>query len=328
MEFFHPPETSDFRREPITSSLSESRTDDMLDFIKDDSSESAETATPTHGVAAKEPAYNYDQALEDLVQKLSRPLMISKASDAGASADASAANTVLQSEMYKLEQKHLSAFYVNCKRRYEVKPKDKLWISPEDKIQVSEGEKKLQEFEDILYNGFSWKLHNFQRGFAEKAVIALAPSIVGDDWGRDGPRIIKERGWETPSQMVMAKAPRRFGKTAVVAMLVIAYAEVMPRTTQAIFSTGRRASKNLLDICHKFALERGFRPGIEIEHFNQEELWIRNPRDPREATKIMSYPANAKISLLVVLLFLLKQEQADPPSSILPPSLPSIRYKR
>jgi hypothetical protein len=130
-------------------------------------------------------------------------------------------------------------------------------------------------------------------GFHDEVVKAVAPSVVGpEDWDRVGPRIIKERKWDKIAQMVMAKAPRRFGKSVAVGMIVIAYAQVMGGSVQSIFSTGRRASRNLLDIAYKLALERGL--GSRIVRYNQEELWFMN--DDGTTSKIFSYPANAKIS--------------------------------
>lgn len=40
-------------------------------------------------------------------------------------------------------------------------------------------------------------------------------------------------------------------------MALVAFAIVLPVTTQSIFSTGRRASKNLLEICYKQLCDLG-----------------------------------------------------------------------
>ena len=151
---------------------------------------------------------------------------------------------------------------------------------------------RLKRYEEILERGFVWRRHRFQKGFHDECVKALAPSIVGRDWDRVGPRIIKERLWLHLAQIVIAKAPRRFGKSAGVGMNAATYAEVMHGSVQAIFSTGRRASRNLLDICYKMIIERGLGP--YICRYNQEELWIKFPDG--KTSKIFSYPANAKIS--------------------------------
>lgn len=206
----------------------------------------------------------------------------------------------------QFEKYYIESFHNDFKMRLEVNTKNSALIDLVEKREISDGEAKLKRFEEILESGFTWKRHLFQRMFHNEVVKGLARMIVGKDWPQVGPRIIKERGWTQLAQMVMANAPRRFGKSVSVAMIAIAFAEVMEGLTQAIFSTGRRASKNLLDICYKLALERGL--GESIVRYNQEELWIRTASG--KVSKIFSYPANAKISSLVLIddLFIRERE--------------------
>ena len=110
--------------------------------------------------------------------------------------------------------------------------------------------------------------------------------------------------------MILAKAPRRFGKSIagdqmnlffckyvdekknIVGMIVIAFALVMPGSTQAIFSTGRRASRNLLEICYKHLVDLGL-SDREVG-FNQENLFIKDPESGK-ISKIYCYPSNSKV---------------------------------
>jgi hypothetical protein len=116
------------------------------------------------------------------------------------------------------------------------------------------------------------------------------------------------------SKMVMAKAPRRFGKSVAVGMAIVAFAIVMSDTTQSIFSTGRRASKNLLEICYKQLVDLGlgsWEAGvcgffylvrlttIKKSGINQENLFIKNPFTGR-ISKIFSYPSNPKIGTVTL----------------------------
>lgn len=161
----------------------------------------------------------------------------------------------------------------------------------------SNGERRLVQFMTIMASGFQWRPHIFQQSFQREVTKAVAPLLVGDDWASNGARIMRERSWTHMTRMVMAKAPRRFGKSVAVAMVVIAIAETLPNSVQSIFSTGRRASRNLLEICHKMALERGLRD--QIICYNQEQLFIKNANG--EISRIFSYPANAKVMLLLLL---------------------------
>ena len=103
---------------------------------------------------------------------------------------------------------------------------DEHYISPQKKKAEVTGESELRKFEDILENGFQWRRHRFQREFHAEITKALAEQIVGADWERIGPRLIEQRGWNKIAKMVLGKAPRRFGKSVAIGMIVIAFAEV------------------------------------------------------------------------------------------------------
>lgn len=215
-------------------------------------------------------------------------------------------NKTIHGVMESAEQYYLDQFHKQTEKM-RVYNKVEQFSAPTIEARASNGEARLRKFEEILENGYKYKPHKFQKGFHKEATKALAPSIVGpEDWERIGPRIIQERGYKTIAQMVAAKAPRRFGKSVGLAMIAIAYAEVMPGHTQSIFSTGRRASKNLLDICYKLAVERGL--SQYIDRFNQEELIFLWDKEKKIYSKIFSYPANAKVIIfffvnIFILLF-------------------------
>ena len=179
--------------------------------------------------------------------------------------------------------------YFRENKRYEVVKKHKYVIDPPNYNQDIPGEAKLRQFENIL-NAFNYERHVFQREFHDIITKALAESIVGEDWNIIGPKLMAKRDWKKRSKCAMALAPRRFGKSVSIAMTVVAYAVVRPDSVQSIFSTGRRASANLLDLCKKFAIELN----LNIEKDNMEELFIKHPDG--KMSKIFSYPANAKVN--------------------------------
>lgn len=193
---------------------------------------------------------------------------------------------------------HENAFVEEC-RGYEVHDRAKYVIAPPKVSSELAGVQRLRRFEELLENGFLFKRHIFQRQFHDRCVQAMAEAIVGDDWKTVGPEIMSQRGWKKLVKMVLGKAPRRFGKSQAVGRLAIAFAICKPGSTQAIFSTGRRASKNLLDIAYKHLTEAGY--GHLLERYNQEELWFwpegkpQYPGDEKPLSKIYSYPAKATI---------------------------------
>ena len=203
-----------------------------------------------------------------------------------------------------------NTFVQNCKK-LEVRTLEDAVLRVEKARIILPGEARLRKFEEILENGYVYTRHIFQKEFHDEIVKAMGESIVGDDWARVGPYLSQQRGWTKTGKAVMGMAPRRFGKSISVAQVVIARAEVMivhdpvvQEDVQAIFSTGRRASTNLLQYCYHMALERGLGP--RIRKFNDETLWIAGgePGDPTPPmAKIYSYPSNAKIDETLVFFF-------------------------
>jgi hypothetical protein len=185
-------------------------------------------------------------------------------------------------------KQYYQEIYTKESKNFEVFEKHRYLISPPNYGESLSGEIRLRQFENIL-NSFAYERHVFQREFHDIITKALAELIVGEDWNIIGPRLMQKRSWKKRSKCAMAMAPRRFGKSVSIAMIVVAFAIVKKGSTQSIFSTGRRASSNLLEICKKFAIE----VGAVIERDNMEELWIVH--DDKSISKIFSYPANAKV---------------------------------
>ena len=128
--------------------------------------------------------------------------------------------------MKEIERLQLSELFIECRRRFEVIDKEQDFVNPMHRAQMSEGRKRLQQFENIIKSEYSVKPHKFQQGFINQATIALAPIILGDDWAKEGPKLMKERGWTHISMMVAAKTARRFGKSYAVGMVCIAFMRV------------------------------------------------------------------------------------------------------
>ena len=83
--------------------------------------------------------------------------------------------------------------------------------------------------------------------------------------------------------------------TYSVAMFVAASAFAIESTTQAIFSTGRRASKKLLDLIYQFLCKL---PGMKesIITKNVEEIRIQGPGGEGDIRTICSYPSKVIVS--------------------------------
>lgn len=184
-------------------------------------------------------------------------------------------------------------------KKYAVKTTEEYLVDGVKEPKELAGEKRLKDFENLVYNGYTYKPHKFQSGFLDEATKGLAEILVGkEDWMVAGPSIVRQRGWNQMAKMILAKAPRRFGKSIAVGIIVISLALLVPGITQSIFSTGRRASRNLLEICYKMLCDLGLQD--RVDKFNQEELFIIDPVTGKKSC-IFCYPSNSKIDLYILL---------------------------
>lgn len=159
----------------------------------------------------------------------------------------------------------------------------------------------------------NWALDQFgversqmQKGFHQDMVGACAKLIFKQDLDANIDDLLIELGVTELRSEFMAITPRRTGKTYSVAMFVVAYLYAVEKSTQSIFSTGRRASQKLIELIYKFACKI---PGLKasIVKHNVETIWFRGPYGEDDIRKISSYPSNPKISyspILFVLVFL------------------------
>jgi hypothetical protein len=94
----------------------------------------------------------------------------------------------------------------------------------------------------------------------------------------------------------MIVTPRRFGKTFSVAQYVAAFSAAVHGKEVAIFSTGRRASKKMLDLVFRF-----LKPLIDgnktVVTRNVEEILLRD-NETGLNNKICSYPAKVQVRQL------------------------------
>ena len=86
---------------------------------------------------------------------------------------------------------------------------------------------------------------------------STALHLYRDDADVDFDEIMRMNDWPNLKQQVLCLTPRRFGKTTAVSMYACAFALCVPKSTQCIFSTGKRASDSLLEKVHEFAKSEG-----------------------------------------------------------------------
>ena len=98
------------------------------------------------------------------------------------------------------------------------------------------------------------------------------------------------------SKMLLGVAPRRFGKSIAIAMLMAAGALVVYKLTEAVFATSQRISGNMGEYVKEAINMSG--NAHRIVKFGEELILIQGD-SPEDFRKINCYPANPKISLSI-----------------------------
>jgi hypothetical protein len=179
-------------------------------------------------------------------------------------------------------------------RNLKIMKKSDYFINPPVRKTISSGEEKLKQFENILYNGFDLPLNRFQREWAILCTQALLPIIMGEDWLKYGPNVLRKRKWKIPKKMVVAISTRRIGKTYFKMRVGSVMAKIRPGLRIAMAATAQRISSEAKATAKQLCNQ------IDLKSLkdNEENVWLENPDfpgDETKATKMGFYPSNPKI---------------------------------
>lgn len=191
-----------------------------------------------------------------------------------------------------------------------------LTLDPLRDLGNSDGDQRLQEIRYWLNNLGEWVRSPDQIIFHEAFIVACLPHIYGKDWSNAGARVLREMGLSHIDYEVLCQTPRRFGKTTSVGMFSAVVGYVCKGLKIAIFSTGSRASKGMVDQVLKFmkylpgGMERKIKHSKEELMFSGKSLGIDGGPGSRAAktaesaddtTSIKSYPCSVDSEYIIIL---------------------------
>lgn len=186
----------------------------------------------------------------------------------------------------------------------EVRRRVDYYTDPNIVARAIGGDERLAILRRNLASGIlGYKRSKNQIEFHDAMIKACAKRIYGREIVGREEQVMRENGWSDLGQQVMIVTPRRWGKTTSVALFAVAIMLAVPGIEQAIFSTGKRASQKLLDLCYKMLSNV---PGMQdavIRH-NSETIWIQGPGGNNDIRKIYSYPSKVKVCFYHVFLFI------------------------
>ena len=175
-------------------------------------------------------------------------------------------------------------------------------------MEATSGDERLALIERTFMS-YSIKPWSEQRRFLDNFVNAILPQIYGDEWDGAMSRVLRARRLNSVWPEVMINAPRQIGKTTCVALWVATVLLCVPGIEIAIFSTGSRASENVLNMVTSFIQEidgasrrivkrssvalfvaqRALPEGVSM----MSEVAQQLQRDPT-TSRLMSFPDNPK----------------------------------
>jgi len=164
-----------------------------------------------------------------------------------------------------------------------------------------DGEARLRRYMKRLHGGFRYgnevlRLGQFQLEFISIISHMVAQNIVGDAWNLIGSRLCNDFGWDIANapQMGLGKAPRRFGKTVTIAVVMVNYCLEVEGACVSAFSTSKRTSMLVKKKVLQMLVESGYESWI-LRH-GDEVIVMRDPQKPNARPAVMAfYPSNPRI---------------------------------
>ena len=153
------------------------------------------------------------------------------------------------------------------------------------------GDELLERWDDTIHKlGVRW--HKDQLAFLTRVRNNAIPGFYGDTWPMHRERVCREQAIDGDPRPVMFTSPRRWGKTTSMAGAATCYALTVPRSVQAIFSTGKRASQLALNLVYRMVCTRPEWKALVVK-FNAETLVLRFGENDERV--INSYPSNVRV---------------------------------
>ena len=168
----------------------------------------------------------------------------------------------------------LNVQWLVAKDLKERQPRTRMELSADYKRDVAQtdGDKYFANFRKSLFSmGFEPNENQikFWRGF-EQACVAW---FYGDTWAANRHRVLKSLNVKQVRSEVLVMTPRREGKTWSICAFVLSMLLNRPGIRMAVFSTGKRASSAIMEICMNF-IEHIPNGSKRICKKNQEQLFI------------------------------------------------------
>ena len=167
------------------------------------------------------------------------------------------------------------------------------------------GDVVLDEVQELFYHGIGVKWSEVQIRIFNAFVDSLLPLIYGEEWDEAKARVMRDRGLTRIQQEVLVNMARRNGKTYVTAGTCTALFLKVPGMSCAIFATGERTARKLMEVVVEM-IERAMQRGTHVRadeyqllQKNKEMLVYQHPSGEKQV--LGCYPGSVRVSHVHVL---------------------------
>lgn len=171
----------------------------------------------------------------------------------------------------------------------------------------TEGDIVLDQVQRLFHSGMDVHWSPVQVKIFNVFVETCLPKIYGDSWPEHQTRVLRSRKLKRLQQEALVNMARRNGKTFVTAGTAAALLLVVPEISVAVFSTGERTARMLMDQV-KNMIEKAFAAGTVVKRndfnvvqSNKEVLLFEGPDGTKR--QLGCYPGSVRVSFFFFLLF-------------------------
>ena len=164
----------------------------------------------------------------------------------------------------------------------------------------SHGDHTIDNVQNLFHNGMGFKWSEVQVDIFNVFLDTCLPKVYGSTWPEHKARVLKNRKLKRVWQEALVNMARRNGKTFVTSGTAAALLLCVPDISIAIFSTGERTARMLMDVVRKMIRGAWLNGTVvkesdyNIVQSNKETLLLEGP----DGTKRLlgCYPGSVRVS--------------------------------
>jgi hypothetical protein len=156
---------------------------------------------------------------------------------------------ILSNYSYQIAYKKQIKHEDDMAKSLNISPKWKYYANNNIETTTNKGMVRLKNLIQCLekFDSLGYKRSRHQIEFHKAFIAANLKNILGEDLQPNLSRLVEEFGINEIKLDIIIDTPRRFGKTMGVSLFVASFLYTQPGKSVSIYSTGRRASKNILN---------------------------------------------------------------------------------